>query len=511
MKANRVDADINAVRFGSLVSGVTPSAEHSVELVAGRSTMASDGESEGLYKDLEQLLLVQIRDRPSDSSLQLRLLELYYEGRQANDFLKLATQFCDAYSVVENPDLWAEVARMGQELLPEVLFFRVASTQAEAAGAQAFTQAIGERLGDNKRYTSFFATLAAQYDALQKEQGFIAALDKALEKNLRRPTPLVHASAFSAHLGGAQIYLKREDESSTLTQLNIAVQGQVLFAQKLGRERLVSASRNGFSGIVVASIAKRMGMQALVFVCSDAAKFWPQNVRRLRQLGADVQIIDVDTLPSQDLRIVAVEYCLTDQEHAFLVMGLNGAPPPYSQLVIDSGAVIGREVMAQLKAANSQQPSAMVAAQEDSAAAIGFFAPYMRLETTRLACVVVTDVARESMDASQDAFFDDYQRHHQRVKDLGAHRAQEGLQYPSVRREQNWLKASCRVEYPQLQAEQVREVLVDFSRDESFTPALEAAHAIAYAAELAAQMLKDESVVVLLSDSGGKGIPQIRH
>lgn len=470
-------------------------------------------DSEGLYRDLEALLRTQIKTKPDDVRPMVKLLELYAEMGSREGFLDIARDFRARHREADDPETWETVARMGRRLLPrEQLFMTMEEGLEFDAGEETVAADQHQRIGEQPEFSGFFSRLAADYEKLRSNQSFVKQLDTELRRSLDRPSSLMHAQQLSKQLGGARIYLKREDLSPQHSHLGISVAGQALVAQKLGRKTLVTSSANGYRGVVSASTARRMGLNALVFVDREVISRHPGNLRRLTLMGAEVAPIDMEILSSGDLREAALEYCVRDPQHSFLVMGLDGAPQPYPQMVTEAVASIGREVLRQMYAETQRLPDLMVARAGDNADAIGFFAPFLGLKSTRLACVASTPELIDIIGMQvNEPYGRDFPMHQarDRGKLRNAKRILEGLEYPGVRREHAWLSASGRVEYPEVTVAQVRQAVRDFSLYEGIIPALETAHALAYACQVARYMSPEESVVVLVAERVDKDIPQL--
>jgi tryptophan synthase beta chain len=461
-------------------------------------------QSQGLYQDVENLLSARIEAQPDDDEAKLRLLELYYAGRQSQSFLGLAEAMAHNGLPTEDPELWGKVMRMGRELSPGEALFKHAGTGPHVAvAATRIDQVATERWGDGEKYTSFFKQLAADCKRYTAGQVFTRELDKELYRTLKRPSALMHAKQLSAQLGGAQIYFKREDTCAPIMQLKIAVIAQAMLANKMGKEMLVASSRSGFSGVVVAATARRMGMQCRIYVERIASAEHPDVRQRLVALGADVQPVDILSLPGGDLRAVALDDVLEHWASSFLVMGLDGAPQPYPQLVLQSEAVIGRELMQQYYAINRRLPDLLVANLGDNASAIGFMLPFLCANQTRLTCMTNAAALEDVLTPDDDEpIWREYELAHARIlakRQSKEQRVKEGLEYPSVQREQAWLKASHRIAYVRVAPPHVKQTIQQVYELEGIMPGLETAYALAHAVEAAPQMKSDESVIVLIT------------
>lgn len=471
-------------------------------------TPIESAKSEGLYRDLELLLQEQIKAHPEDERPYVKLLELYFESKKPEDFLRTARIFNDKFRKASSQYDWEDVVEMGKKLLPnEQLFMSMNDGFEFVVPDDESESGVKKRLGEGEKYAEFFAELSSAYEEQRKNKLYVKELDRELQHTLNRPVSMMHAKQISEIIGGAQIFLKREDLSPPLTHVGISITGQAVLARRLGKERLVTASTDGFRGVLMASIARRMGMDALVFMEESAVQEQPSNMRRLELMGAEVQPVHHESLRSGDLRTVALDYCLNESETSFMVMGLDGAPQPYPQILMESVAVIGRETLLQIYAETKKLPSMLVARGGNNADAIGFFAPFLSLKSTQLACVTPLPeiVDPEMLKSGALGRGKVAAGRHQRT----ASRILEGLEYPSVGREHAWLRASGRLIYPEVKADQVKQAIRGFSHHEGMIPALETAHALAYACEAASKMKPDESVVVVIAERVDKDIPHL--
>lgn len=511
MKAMTITADVDSSEAQANIS--LDERNGYAQAVTPQPATIADSGSEGLHGDLEQLLKGQIQASPKDVTPLVRLIELYFDDCRREDFLSAVKRLEKKFGRDSYKNHWKEVQRMGRKLLPNESLFMSESDSFEFEDVESDWKAgARKRLGEDDKYAEFFATLAEAYEQQRKAGAYVRELDKELQHTLNRPVSMMHARQISKRLGGAQIYLKREDLSPPFTHLGISVTGQAVLARRLGKKNLVTASTNGFRAVMVTSIARRMGLKALVFLDENAVDEQPGNMRRLELMGADVHTISRDILKTGDLREVALEYCMREPDNSFMVMGLDGAPPPYPQILMESAAVIGRETLRQIHAETNGLPSLLVTRGGDNADAIGFFAPFLSLKQTRLACIApIANLVEQPGQHSDLVFTRNYPMHKvagSRQKRT-AKRLLEGLEYPGVSREQAWLMATGRVIYEQVTHEQVIQAVRDFSKCEGMIPAMETAHALAYACEQAGRMKADESVVVLIAEQVDKDIPAL--
>jgi tryptophan synthase beta chain len=440
----------------------------------------------------EQQLLQALQDDPADQSARVRLLEVYFEERREADFLREATIYRNSLKGNLDSADWKLVQSIGLTLFPGSPVFREAAEEPY------------RRLGEDARATPHFKALAAAYERLRGDAGFLNDLDRELLFVADRPTPLLHLRRLSEHFGGAQVYLKREDLSAPGTHLRIHVVGQALLAQRLGRKTLVTGTTYGQRGVVMAETAARLGLAAVVYMDSEHIAREPANAFRMWLLGAELQGTDVSRLPGGDIRVAALHHWLRSPGDTMLVMGLDWGPAPYPLMAREFSAVIGREARRQVLAQAKRPPELVVARAGNTADAIGVFQPFLDEGRCRLACVEgrkdLPGAAGEAADTGQA--LSERQR---RLSDA----LLEGMEYLSVQREHAWLRETGRVEYHQGEPEAARNVITLMSRLEGMIPPIDTAHAIAWACSEARGMPKGHSVVVALCERAEKDILRI--
>lgn len=473
----------------------------------------------GFYDDLEQLLRQQLKDNPRLHDLRFKLLELYYETGRRNDFLREARSLSLRYDRKEQSVEWKRVASMGRMLgLTDPLFSEFSGDSIEFVGPvvvekKAKTSAY-QRFGDDDASRPVFQRLAEDYEKVRADPHFLVEYDFELASQANRPSPLFHARRLSRKLGGAQIYFKREDLSPAGSRLTMSTVGQALLARRLGKTGLAIATTNGVKGVVAASVAARMGLRAMIFMDQADLQRHSAHVFRMKLLGAKVTAVDRRRYPGNDIRQAALDCCVKDQDGCFLLMGLDAAPHPYAMMAREFSAVIGRECRRQVMTMAKRAPDLLAARAGNNADAIGFFDPFLAEPGTRLACIVgnqglgdaSTDAARirdDRPNPSRPLLTESEKR----VADA----ILEGLEYPSVAREHAFLKASGRVEYVKGSTAEAKKMIIALSREEGLVPAIETAHAIAWAAQAAQAMKPEQAIVVMLAESADKDVWEIQR
>lgn len=462
------------------MSQVLPLAPRNVQHNDAAATTRADGLREAL------------RRNPDDRVARIKLLELLYQQGDEHEFLREAALFRNGLNGnLDTPD-WKQIQTIGLRLFPASPVFAVAPAHERH-----------RRIGEDAKTRPHFESLAASYEQLRGDARFLNDLDRELLFIARRPTPLAHARQLSAHFGGAQLYFKREDLAPAGTQLQIAVVAQALLAQRLGKTTLVTGTVYGQRGVLVAETAARLGLKAVVYMDQRQMARERTNVFRMWLTGAEVRAVDSARLHNHDVREAAVEHWKAETKEALLVMGLDHGPEPYPTIVRDAAAVSGREIRRQLLSFSRLSPD-LIVARGNSADALGVFQPFLGDARIRLACVE----GRAELPALLPAGFGGEGALSPSQERLsGAILADS--EYPATTREQTWLKETGRVEYHRMDDESVRDTLSLVARLEGLIPAIETAHAVAWACREARTMKREESVVVALCERADKDILKI--
>ncbi len=461
------------------------------------------------YADLEKLLRQQIEQAPSQIAVRMKLLDLYFETGRREDFLREARQL---HARIKNPSQspdWQKCASMGHKLHPAESLFAgsdliefVSPTPADAKA----TRPLVRRFGEDPRHRPLFEGLSRDCEKVLGKPGFAAEFERELISVARRPSLLMHARRLSEELGGGRIFFKREDLSPDDTHLTLGVLGTALLARQLGRQQLVTSTSDGRRGVITASVAARLGLKATVFMDAGDLQRQSSNVFRMRLLGATLRTVQAGKCRNGDVREAALDHWAQHAGDALLVLALDAAPQPFPMLSQEFTATIGRECRRQVNGATQRPPDVLVARAGNNADALGFFPPFLSDTRTRLVCVEPGKMAPAASgpNLEQDPF--DTRISLSEGKEHTARRILEGLEYPSVTREHAWLKASGRVEYIEVPWKLARKTIEQLSRLEGLIPALETAHAVAAAGQIAQALPQDHNVVVIMSEDAGKDI-----
>jgi len=357
--------------------------------------------------------------------------------------------------------------------------------------------------------------LEEAYRQAQADPEFHKEFDHYLRQYVGRPSPLYYADRLTKHLGGAKIYLKREDLNHTGAHKVNNTVGQALLARRMGKTKVIAETGAGQHGVATATVAALFGMTCEVFMGTEDIRRQALNVFRMKLLGAKVHGVTSGTATLKDAMNDALRHWVTHVRDTFYVIGTVAGPHPYPMMVRDFQSVIGREAKAQTLEAEGRLPDAAVACIGGGSNAMGLFYPFVGDESVRLIGVeaaglgVDTDKHAASITAGKVGVLhgnktyllqdDDGQIEH-------AHSISAGLDYPGVGPEHAWLNESGRAEYVSITDAEALDAFRLLTELEGIIPALESSHAIAHVAKLAPTLPKDAILVVCLSGRGDKDI-----
>jgi tryptophan synthase beta chain len=355
--------------------------------------------------------------------------------------------------------------------------------------------------------------LKAAYQRYRDDPAFQAEFADELRHYVGRPSPVYHARRWSGRFGGAQVYLKREDLNHTGAHKINNVIGQALLAKRMAKPRVIAETGAGMHGVAAATIAARYGMECVVYMGSEDVKRQVQNVYRMKLLGATVVPVESGSKTLKDALNEAMRDWVTNVENTFYIIGTVAGPHPYPMMVRDFQSVIGREARGQMQELAGRQPDAVLACVGGGSNAMGIFHEYIGDEKVRLIGVEAAGHGLESgkhaatLGAGKPGVLHGnrtYLLQDENGQILETHSISAGLDYPGVGPEHAWLKDSGRAEYVSVTDEEALQAFHDLCRLEGIMPALESAHALAYAAKIAPRMAKDRILLVNLSGRGDK-------
>lgn len=357
--------------------------------------------------------------------------------------------------------------------------------------------------------------LQAAYQSLKDDPAFLAEFDSDLAHYVGRPSPIYHAERWSRQLGGAQIFLKREDLNHTgAHKINNTI-GQALLAKHMGKPRIIAETGAGQHGVASATVAARFGMECQVFMGAEDVQRQSLNVYRMKLLGAEVVPVTSGSRTLKDAMNEALRDWVTNVDNTFYIIGTVAGPAPYPQMVRDFQSVIGREARRQMVQQTNRLPDALVACVGGGSNAIGLFHPFLSDESVAMYGVEAGGLGVET--GKHAAPLNDgkpgilhgnrtYLMEDENGQILETHSISAGLDYPGVGPEHSWLKDMGRVNYVAVNDDEAMDAFRTLTQIEGIMPALETSHALAYAAKLAVQMDKDQSILVNLSGRGDKDI-----
>ncbi len=355
--------------------------------------------------------------------------------------------------------------------------------------------------------------LGAQYQRYRDDAEFKSEFEYELRHYVGRPSPIYHAKRWSRALGGAQIFLKREDLNHTgAHKINNTI-GQALLARRMGKPRVIAETGAGQHGVATATVAARYGLECVVYMGSEDIKRQATNAYRMKLLNATVVPVESGSRTLKDALNEAMRDWVTNIENTFYIIGSVAGPHPYPMMVRDFQSVIGRESKTQMLELADRQPDYLIACVGGGSNAIGLFYPYLNDHDVRLVGVEAGGTGLQSgKHAATLSTGTPGVLHGNRtylMQDANGqitetHSISAGLDYPGVGPEHAWLKDSKRAEYVAVTDDDALAAFHALCKFEGIMPALESAHALAYAAALAPQLDKDKILLVNLSGRGDK-------
>ncbi len=360
--------------------------------------------------------------------------------------------------------------------------------------------------------------LREAYEKVKKDKAFQAAFDKDLADYVGRPSPLYHAERWSRELGGAQIYLKREDLNHTgAHKINNTI-GQGLLAKYMGKTRIIAETGAGQHGVASATVAARFGMECIVYMGEEDVKRQAPNVYRMKLLGAKVVPVTSGSRTLKDALNEAMRDWVTNIDNTFYIIGTVAGPHPYPAMVRDFQTVIGREAKRQILEQAGRLPDALVACVGGGSNAIGLFHPFLADEDVKIYGVegggdgIDTEKHAAPLCAGTPGVLHGNRTYLMEDKNgqiIETHCISAGLDYPGVGPEHAWLKDCGRANYVAITDKEALAAFHEVTLTEGIIPALESSHALAYGAKLAKTMDKDKIIIINLSGRGDKDINTI--
>jgi tryptophan synthase beta chain len=355
--------------------------------------------------------------------------------------------------------------------------------------------------------------LKREYLKVREDAQFQAEFASELKHYVGRPSPVYHARRLSEELGGAQIWLKREDLNHTgAHKINNTI-GQALVARRMGKKRIIAETGAGQHGVASATVAARFGMECVVYMGSEDIQRQAMNVYRMKLLGASVVPVESGSKTLKDALNEAMRDWVTNVESTFYIIGTVAGPHPYPMMVRDFNAIVGQELRTQMPEAIGRQPDAIIACVGGGSNAMGAFYSYIQDSTVQLIGVeaagegIATGHHAATLCAGRPGVLHGNRTYLLQDADgqiIETHSISAGLDYPGVGPEHAWLKDSGRAQYVSATDEEALKAFHALCRLEGIMPALESSHALAHAMRIAPSMRRDQVLLVNLSGRGDK-------
>jgi len=360
--------------------------------------------------------------------------------------------------------------------------------------------------------------LEKKYLQLRDDPDFQKEFDQDLADYVGRPSPLYFAERLTREVGGARIYLKREDLNHTGAHKVNNTIGQALLAKHIGKPRVIAETGAGQHGVASATVAARLNLECKVFMGIEDVRRQALNVYRMKLLGAEVEAVTSGTRTLKDAMNEALRDWVTNVDNTFYIIGTVAGPHPYPMLVRDFQSIIGRETRAQCLEKEGRLPDALVACVGGGSNAIGMFYPFICDPDVEMYGVeagghgISTGQHAAPSCAGQPGVLHGNRTYLMSDDDgqiMGTHSVSAGLDYPGVGPEHSWLKDMKRANYVSVTDDEALDAFRRLTQVEGIMPALESSHAIAYAIKKAAEMKSDQILVINLSGRGDKDIHTI--
>ena len=360
--------------------------------------------------------------------------------------------------------------------------------------------------------------LRDNYEKLKNTPSFMEEFHEDLKNFVGRPSPVYYAKRLSEMLGGAQIWLKREDLNHTGAHKVNNTVGQALLARHMGKKRIIAETGAGQHGVASATVAARYGMECVVYMGSEDIKRQASNVYRMRLLGAEVVPVESGSKTLKDALNEAMRDWVTNVENTFYIIGTVAGPHPYPMIVRDFNSVVGEELKTQMPQLIGRQPDAVIACVGGGSNALGVFYPYIKDEGVRL---IGVEAGGSGIDTGKHAAplasgtpgvlhgNRTYLMQDPNGQIIETHSISAGLDYPGVGPEHSWLKDIGRAEYVSANDDEALEAFHKLTKIEGIMPALETAHAVAHAMKIAPDMSSDQVLLVNLSGRGDKDMATV--
>lgn len=464
-----------------------------IELAEAEPEAESAG-AQAFYTEIANSLTAALRREPDRQDLRRKLLEIHFSGRQTTEFVTLAHEYLDRNQGVRD-QFWGEIGAMGATLAPEHELFREWTSEGRRARTATrrtvHTRRFHERSVDQGKLYIAQQGLVTDFQRLRADPAFQTALSQLLADSVRRPAPLTASPELAYVADGAQIYIKHEDRRRFHDDVMMNAIGQILVAQRLGRSRVVTATRDGIHGHAVAGAAARLGMECTVYIAERDLNRYYARVLSMRRLGAHIRPIPGGA--DADPRRAAMDAWLDEPARMQYISGLTAGPQPFAEMVREFLSVVGRETAAQMQQSAGGPPAAVVAGVCDGHLGLGLLQGFLDQHTVQLYCVEERPQPAPAEAPAADA----------------------SLPEPPVagqltRREHRWLRESKRVQYVTGEDHETLRIIEQF-HSTGTTLFTESARTMAFARSLARRRERREAVVVLMTNQEGADFRAHRH
>ena len=362
--------------------------------------------------------------------------------------------------------------------------------------------------------------LDREYQLIKESKEFQAEVSNDLRTFVGRPSPLYFAKRWTHQLGGAQIYLKREDLNHTgAHKINNTV-GQILLAKHMGKKRIIAETGAGQHGVATATVSARHGLDCVVYMGEEDIKRQSLNVFRMKLLGAEVVPVTSGTRTLKDAMNEAMRDWVTNVDDTYYIIGSVAGPHPYPEIVRDFNAVVGKELKTQSVEGFGKDPDVLIACVGGGSNAMGLFYPYIDSENVKLIGVEAGGLGLETgkhaapLNEGKEGILHGmrtYLMQDNAGQISETHSVSAGLDYPGVGPEHSWLKDIGRAEYVVADDQEALDAFKELTLVEGIMPALETAHALAHVKKLAPKMDNDQVIVVNVSGRGDKDINTVAN
>jgi len=362
--------------------------------------------------------------------------------------------------------------------------------------------------------------LAQKYELIKDDKEFKAEVQDDLEKFVGRPSPLYFAKHWSKKLGGAKVYLKREDLNHTgAHKINNTV-GQILLAKHMGKTRIIAETGAGQHGVATATVAARQGLECVIYMGEEDIKRQSLNVYRIKILGAEVVSVNSGTKTLKDAMNEAMRDWVTNVDNTYYIIGSVAGPHPYPQIVRDFNSIVGKEVLVQSKNQIGKMPDLLVACVGGGSNAMGLFYPFIDISSTDLVGVEAGGLGLDTgkhaapLNAGSEGVLHGMRTYLMQTEEgqiQNTHSISAGLDYPGVGPEHAWLKDIGRADYTTANDQEALDAFKELTLVEGIMPALETAHALAHVKKIAPSMDSEKAIVVNISGRGDKDINTVAN